>query len=102
MTKWSVENMEHDTASGGVTAIHWRATETQEVGGEVYSASTYGVVSTTPEPSSEDFVPYEELTEVLVMEWIGAHVNAMEVADALNKEVQDQIEPVVGQGLPWS
>jgi hypothetical protein len=65
MTVWTIAQLERNTSDGGVVVAHFRATLTD---GD-YSASSYGTVGFTPDPDSEDFVPFDDLTEADVLEW---------------------------------
>ena len=45
MATWTISTLERDLQgdlAGGVIVAHWRATETETVGEETYSASNYG------------------------------------------------------------
>jgi len=50
----------------GVVTAHWRVSAED---GD-YSASSYGTCGFTPDPTSDDFVPFEDLTEAMVIEWV--------------------------------
>jgi hypothetical protein len=55
MTTWTIAQLERNTSDGGVVVAHWRATLTD---GD-YSASSYGTVGFTPDPTAPDFVPFD-------------------------------------------
>jgi hypothetical protein len=45
---WTIPTCEHDIATGGINVVHWRCTG---VDGD-HSASSYGTVGLTPDPSA--------------------------------------------------
>ncbi len=60
MATWTISTMERHVGGdndGGVIVAHWQATEAD---GD-YSARSYGTCSFTPDSSSPDYVPYEDL-----------------------------------------
>jgi hypothetical protein len=97
--RWSIAQLEHKVDDGGVIIAHWRAEAIQDE----HVASVYGSVSFTPNPDSEDFVPYSELTEGLVISWVklelGEEVEAIE--NGLSIQIDNMVNPPVVAGLPW-
>ena len=69
---WTIETMDRNISDGGVTVAHWRVTDSETVGDNTYTASSYGACSFTPDPSSSDFVAYDSLTENGVLQWVGS------------------------------
>jgi len=94
---WTIANLERSTADDGVTIAHWRVTMED---GE-YSASNYGTCGFTPDPSSPDFVAFDDLTEADVLEWVYASVDKDEVEARLAADIESQKNPTVLTGLPW-
>jgi hypothetical protein len=97
MTVWTIAQLERTTADGGVTIAHWRATLTD---GDC-SASTYGTCSFTPDPDAEDFVPFENLTEAMVIEWVKGSLDVEAIESGLTAQIEDQKAPKVLAGVPW-
>ena len=90
--------MERTLADGGVVVCHWRATATD---GD-FSASSYGTAGFTPDPSSSDWVAYDDITEDLALSWCfdsGADKDAIEASLAANIEAQKN--PTQASGVPW-
>lgn len=95
---WTIATCEHDIATGGITVAHWRVTA---VDGD-YSASAYGSCGFTPNVSSPDFTPYDQVTEAEVLAWCwadGVDKDATEAALAANIEAQKN--PTSAKGTPW-
>lgn len=97
---WSITNMEHLVSDGGVIVVNWSCTAAG--GGK---SSFYGDTTKfdAPNPSSPDFIPYDQLTEEVVLGWVfaalGDEKDTIE-ADRIAK-VEKQLHPVVESGLPW-
>ena len=98
MATWTIATLEHNVADGGVTVAHWRVSE---VDGD-YSASAYGTCGFSPDPSSPDWVAYDDLTEAQCLQWCwdnGVDKDATEASLASNIEAQKN--PVSASGTPW-
>ena len=97
MATWTIEQLDRNTADGGETCAHWRVLE---VDGD-YSASSYGTVGFTPDPSSSDFIPYADLTESTVLGWVQAEVDKDATEEALAANIEEQKTPTTSTGVPW-
>jgi hypothetical protein len=98
MATWTISTMEHNVSDGGVIVAHWRVTEED---GD-YSARSYGTCSFTPDASADDFVPYADLTESVVLGWCWADgVDKDAVEASLTAKIEEQKNPVTEAGVPW-
>ncbi len=100
MTIWKISNLDRNTADGFVNTVHWTASQTD---GD-FTASTYSTVSFTKEDGI-NYVPYSELTEAAVVEWVKGSLGADGVAAvdaALAANIAEQKAPKVATGTPWS
>jgi len=100
MTEFKISNLDRDTTDGFVTVAHWTAVQTE---GE-FTASTYATASFTKEDGI-NYVPYADLTEADVVEWVKASLGEEGVAAvdaALAANIADQQAPKVATGTPWS
>jgi hypothetical protein len=101
MATWTISTLEHNTADGGVIVAHWRVNDEETVGEETYSASAYGTVGFTPDPSADDYVPYEDLTESVVLGWVWDSMDKDAVEASLTANIDEQKNPTTNTGLPW-
>ena len=118
-TTWSVNNMTHVDADGGVILAYWSLVaasdeaydESTGKGGE--TATEGGKNSFTYDASSSGFIKYDDLKESDVLGWIyEANKEGDETADEWKArieaertaKVQAQIDRKAAQsdGLPWS
>lgn len=96
-----IENMERDSATGGVKTVHWRLNKTDGT----HTATAYGSIHYTPDSTDPNFTPFEQLTEAQVQGWISDYFGqeAMEAYEAsLDKQLVDMQTPPVLNGMPWS
>ena len=104
---WNVVSLDSTKTVGSlsdvVTAVHWTATDSETVGEDTYTGSSYGSVALA-EPDSSSFTAYGSITESNAIAWAKAIIGADEVA-FIEKNVTAQISesksPTVSSGVPW-
>jgi hypothetical protein len=99
-TTFKISQMDRATADGFVQTVHWTASQTD---GD-FTASTYSTASFTKKDGI-NYVPYADLTEAAVVEWVKGSLGAEGVAavDAsLAQNIELQKNPVTATGTPWS
>ncbi len=98
-TTWNIIQLDRIVADGGVIVAHWTATAVDDD----YTASAYGSASfAAPDPEAPGFIPYEDLTEDDVLEWVWADgVDKDATEEALAANIEGQKNPVVLSGVPW-
>ena len=87
--------LERKLSDGTVTEVHWQATLKD---GE-YSTGASGTVSLRRDDNSAAFIPFEDLTEAKVIEWVKAEWSSPE--DILKAEMAELKTPTKANGLPW-
>jgi len=109
---WSVTNMQHTDADGGVFLVYWSMVAASD-GTPSYSASEGGKLRCEYDASSPTYIPYADLTEADVLGWVydsliegdetAAEAKARVEADRDGK-VQKQIDAAAttASGVPWS
>jgi hypothetical protein len=108
---WSVSNMTHEDSDGGVILVYWSMVAASD-GTPSYTASEGGKLRCEPDPTSPDYIPYADLTEADVLEWVYASlVEGEETADEAKArieadrgaKVQKQIDAAAttASGVPW-
>ncbi len=101
-TTWTVVQLDRNTADGGVTVAHWRVSDSETVGEDTYSASSYGTCGFVPDPSSSDFIAYADLTESTVLDWCWANgVDKDAVEASLTAKIAEDKNPTTATGVPW-
>ena len=103
---WKVTNLERTVADGKVNTVHYIVDalsdqvnpESRE--GGFYSAGAYGSLNFDGEVS----VPFENLTEEIVIGWVKEQLGAEKVAEieaALQAQIDEKVAPTQAAGLPW-
>ena len=95
MINWTISTMEREVSNGFVITAHWQATATD---GD-YTASTY---STCSWAEGTPTIPYADLTQETVLNWVWESVDKQATEDALAANIALQKNPVTAQGTPWS
>lgn len=97
-----IAQLERTLPNGVVTIAHWTATKTS---GD-FVASSYGSIALpTNTPESPTFVPYENITETVVIDWVldamgEEQVTSMEAG--LDAQLDILENPQQARGIPWS
>ena len=95
---WTISNLDRKTADGFVTTAHRQCVGTDgEFSGRVYSTCSW------QETPDQQLVPYDQLTEEMVLGWIwssGVDKDATEAAVAA--QIEAQKNPPVIAGVPWA
>jgi len=94
-TTWKISTLDRDVATGFVTTAHWTATA---VDGE-HSASAYATVSW---PEGTPAIPYANLTEATVLEWVWNAVDKSATEASLAAQIALLKNPVKATGTPWA
>jgi len=104
---WKVISTERETTNNGITAAHWTALDSEDVGTDpvvTHSGSSYGSCSFTPDHTSSDFIAYESLTEADVVAWVKAILGSDMVTETeaeVAAQIADSKAPAVAHGVPW-
>lgn len=104
--EWSIGELERYTESGGVITAHYRCVGTNEATGT--SDSNYGSIHFTPDPDSENFIPFESLTEDIVLGWVKSQPDpdkenlGLSIESSIAKKNDSIDNPVSTKGVPWS
>jgi hypothetical protein len=103
--KWIIHSLERKTDNGFVFNVHWRYTITEtDEDGKTYYADTYSVEHYEQDTESEDYIPYEELTEQDVIDWLiesFGEEKIISMDESLIKQIENQKNPITLSGLPW-
>lgn len=93
---WTISQLDRLTSDGFITTAHWTCTGTD---GD-FTGSVYSTCSWQPGTPS---IPYDQVTEQEVLDWIwtsGVDKEATEAAVAA--QIEAQKNPVTATGLPWA
>ena len=94
---WSIVDMDRLTSDNFVVTVHYNVTATDDT----YTSSTYGTIGYTQEPG-ETYVPYDQLTEAMVVGWVQTSLGQETVEASLQSQIDLQKNPVQEAGVPWA
>jgi hypothetical protein len=93
---WTITQLDRLTSDGYITTAHWNATA---LDGD-YTASVYSTVSF---PEGTPSIPYDQVTQAEVLNWVWANgVDKDATEAALAAQIELQKHPVTATGLPWN
>jgi len=101
---WAVTGVKATTVAGKtdyVIQTFWKKTGTDENG---ITGMFSGATPLTPDPSQTSFVPYDQLTQDIVLSWIQPLVTGSyetHVNNVIAEQIAAKIDPVTEPALPW-
>ena len=109
--KWSINDMQRNTADGGVTTVYWSCTATDDTETDC-SAVEAGKLRLEPDASADGFVAFDSLTEETVLGWVYASlIEGEETAEEAKARIENvrkgkvdaQVakKTAVASGKPW-
>lgn len=98
-----IKTKDEGVNTDAVVQTYWTKTGTDENGNQATFSGATPFTSTTM-PEGDTFVPFSELTEEMVLDWIKdvvvgqyeAHVN-----EQIQKDIQLKSNPIRDSALPW-
>lgn len=100
---WNIVTMERHINDGVVYTVHWTVGAERTVNADIYTAGSYGSIG-LGEPDPQAFIPYEDLTPEIVIDWVQQALGEEQVAQiesSLSKNLDTQEHPVDSFGVPW-
>ena len=107
---WVISTLERDLLpadmNGAVVVAHWRcnAEQTEGTGDDAvtYNATSYGTCGFAPDPTSPDYIAYNDLTEQVVIGWCQNELDQDAIEASLQANIDAQITPTTATGTPWA
>ena len=96
---WSITNMERRSDNGAVTFAYWSCVASTE--GTDITAALDGRVRFTADPTSPEFIPYDDLTESEVLGWVYASVDQNMTETKLSTTLDILLGVGSLPGVPW-
>ena len=101
---YTIGTLERNTADDGVVVAHWRASDSEVVGEDTHTGSSYGTCGFTPDSTASGYTAYADITEAQAIGWVKDSMGE-EAVTALEASIAAQIEeskaPAVVAGTPW-
>jgi hypothetical protein len=105
-TTWSIAQLERHTTDGIVYTAHWVVSATSEgaEGAEGGTAGAYGSVGLEAPAEGDPIIPFEDLTEAIVVGWVKDALGEEAVTSteaALATQIAEKLAPKSASGVPW-
>ena len=101
---WRVVHLDKKPTAGNLSDVVVEAHWTLEASEGIYKTTIYGSV-VIPFSGTSDFVPFDELTESVVVGWVKAvlgHDGVDRYEEAVQRQLQSIVAPsVVAAPVPW-
>jgi hypothetical protein len=105
-TFWNITDSKRITSTGLITEVSYKVTV---FNGEIFETS-FGKVQLTGNTNSEDFIPFENLNESTLIDWVKSKLGSKstDIENKLSKEVEFRTKEFfkkqnskISNGLPW-
>ena len=104
---WSVGCLDATKTVGSlsdvVTTVHWTATDSETVGSDTYTGSSYGSVGLA-EADSSSFTAYASISASDAVTWAKAAIGTDEVTaieTGIAAQITEAKTPTTTSGVPW-
>jgi len=104
---WGVVSLDSTKTVGSlsdvVTSVHWTASDSETVGENTYTGSSYGSVGLA-EADSSSFTAYADIKESDAIAWAKAALGADEVTSietGIAGQITEAKTPTTASGVPW-
>jgi hypothetical protein len=98
---WKIAACDYDAETGAIKTAHWNLSAVQDE----YKSYAYGSVGLEADPDNSSFIPYEDVTEETIVNWVKSSMGeemVLELEVSLQKQIELQITPKTLTGLPWN
>ena len=104
---WGVVSLDSTKTVGSlsdvVTTVHWTASDSETVGSDTYTGSSYGSVGLADADASS-FTAYGSITESDAVSWAKAAIGTDEVTaieTGIAAQITEAKTPTTTSGVPW-
>ena len=101
---WDIQTLKRDLSGNVVINVRWDCTATYN------SASVHedgGVDIPYLDPTASGFIPYDDLTQSTVWDWLNAQTGSF-VSSSIQEQLSSSVNlklnppaPITAEGLPW-
>ena len=98
---YTISTLERNSTDDGVIVAHWRATDSEVVGDDTHSGSSYGTCGFTPDSSADGYTAYADITEAQAIGWVKDDVDADAIEASIAAQIAESKAPAVATGTPW-
>ena len=93
MITWEIKNLQRRPEDNFVVSAFWEAVkENNGYGGRVAGMTEW---------EGQPLIPYDNLSEEIVLDWIKNKVDIEKIENQLNQQINEKIAPILKSGIPW-
>jgi hypothetical protein len=93
--EFKINQLDRTTGDNIVYTAHWTATKTDgDAVASVYSSMAL--------EAGDTIIPYEQLTEEVVVNWVKEKLDLESLEASLDAQIAEQKQPTKASGLPWA
>lgn len=89
---WRVDGVSKDPSTGAVEMVHWCCHGNKD--GQ-HNSVEFGATSHTPDPSSENFTPFDDLTKDQVLSWVYGLIGKDDIEAVIAKKLENMETPTL-------
>jgi len=98
---WTISTLERNSSDDGVIVAHWQASDSEVVGDDTHSGSSYGTCGFTPDSTADGYTAYADITEAQAIGWVKDDVDADAIEASIAAQIAESKAPAVSVGTPW-
>jgi len=98
---WTISTLERNSSDDGVIVAHWRASDSEVVGEDTHTGSSYGTCGFTPDSTADGYTAYADITEAQAIGWVQDDVDTDAIEDSIAAQIADSKAPAITTGTPW-
>ena len=101
---WEISTLERNSSDDGVIVAHWQASDSEVVGEDTHSGSSYGTCGFTPDADADGYTAYADITETQAIGWVKDSMGEEAVTgveDSIAAQIADSKAPAITTGTPW-
>ena len=101
---YTIGTLERNTSDDGVIVAHWRASDSEVVGEDTHSGSSYGTCGFTPDAEAEGYTAYADITEDMAIGWVKESIGeegVTAIEDSIAAQIAEKKAPAISVGTPW-
>ena len=98
---WEISTLERNSSDDGVIVAHWRASDSEVVGENTHTGSSYGTCGFTPDSTADGYTAYADITEAQAIGWVKDDVDADAIEAGIAAQIAESKAPAVATGTPW-
>ena len=101
---WTISTLERNSSDDGVIVAHWRASDSEVVGEDTHTGSSYGTCGFTPDSTASGYTAYADITEAQAIGWVKDSMGeegVTAIEDSIAAQIAESKAPAVVSGTPW-